>query len=263
MAIIEKHTPGSFCWVELATCDQAAARDFYTKLFGWTFNEFPMGPGDLYTIFRLRDRDVAAAYTMRKEQRDQGVPPNWMIYILVDDVDDAAARAGQLDGKVCAPPFDVMDVGRMSVIQDSTGGMFAAWQTKGHAGTGIGSEPGALCWADLSTPDPASAQKFYSGMFGWKISAGEKDSSGYLHIQNGEDYIGGIPPAQHRNPHAPPHWLLYFQVADVDATAAQAKGLGANLHLPPMSMENVGRMSVMADPQGAAFAIFKPEREAK
>lgn len=260
MAIIERHAPGSFCWLELATSDQNAAKAFYTALFGWKVNEFPMGPDEIYTIFRLEDRDAAAAYTMRKEQRDMGVPPNWMLYVRVESADRAAARAAELGGKVLAPPFDVMDVGRMAVIQDPTGAVFAAWQPKEHAGIGIAGVPGSLCWADLSTPDVAAAQAFYTGLFGWKIAPGEHDTSGYLHIQNGESFIGGIPPAQHRNPKAPPHWLVYFQVADVDATAAKAKELGARIWLQPTSMENVGRMAVMQDPQGAALAIFKSAR---
>jgi uncharacterized protein len=260
MAIIEKHAPGSFCWLELATSDQNAAKTFYTTLFGWKVTEFPMGPGEIYTIFRLEDRDAAAAYTMRKEQRDMGVPPNWMVYIQVESADASAARAAELGGKVLAPPFDVMDVGRMAVIQDPTGAVFATWQPKANAGTGIAGVPGTMCWADLSTPDVAAAKAFYEGLFGWKIAAGEHDTSGYLHIQNGEAMIGGIPPAQHRNPKAPPHWLVYFQVADVDATAAKAKELGAKIWLQPTSMENVGRMAVMADPQGAALAIFKSAR---
>jgi predicted enzyme related to lactoylglutathione lyase len=260
MAIIEKHAPGSFCWLELATSDQNAAKTFYTTLFGWKLNEFPMGPGETYTIFRLEDRDAAAAYTMRKEQRDMGVPPNWMLYIRVENADASAARAAELGGKVLAPPFDVMDVGRMAVIQDPTGAVFAAWQPKEHAGIGIAGVPGTMCWADLSTPDVAAAKAFYEGLFGWKIAAGEHDTSGYLHIQNGEAMIGGVPPSQHRNPKAPPHWLVYFQVADVDATAAKAQELGAKIWLQPTSMENVGRMAVMADPQGAALAIFKSAR---
>ena len=259
MAIIDKHAPGSFCWIELATTDQAAAKKFYTSLFGWAVNEFPMGPGEMYSIFRIDGRDAAAAYTMRPEQRAQGVPPNWLLYVAVESADDAAARTAKLGGKVHAPPFDVMDLGRMAVLQDPTGAVFAVWQAKRHGGIGIAGVPGTLCWADLSTPDTARAQEFYEGLFGWKISPGEKDSSGYLHIQNGETYIGGIPPAQHRNPNAPPHWLVYYYVNDVDAATDKAKQSGANVYLAPMSLEKVGRFSVLADPQGAVFALFKEQ----
>jgi len=259
MAIIDKHSPGSFCWLELATTDQAAAKTFYTSLFGWTVNEFPMGPSDLYTIFQVDGRQAAAAYTMRPEQRAQGVPPNWLLYISVASADDTAARAGQLGGKVHAPPFDVMDLGRMAVLQDPTGAIFAVWQPKMHGGIQIAGVPGTMCWADLSTPDPARAKEFYEGLFGWKIHAAEKDTSGYLHIENGATMIGGVPPAQYRNPNAPPHWLIYYYVADVDASTDKAKQLGAKVYLAPMTMEKVGRWSVLADPQGAVFAVFKEQ----
>jgi hypothetical protein len=260
MAIIEKHAPGSFCWIELATTDQAAAKTFYSSLFGWAPNDFPMGPDDLYTIFKLEDRDAAAGYTLRQNDRAAGVPPHWMLYIQVESADDAAASAEKLGAKILAPPFDVMTVGRMSVVQDPTGAIFAAWQSKGHSGIGIAGVPGTFCWADLNTPDPARAKEFYSAWLGWKIEAGEHDTSGYMHIQNGEAMIGGIPPTKFRNPNAPPHWMIYFQVADVDATVAKAKELGGKAYMEPTSMEGVGRLAVVADPQGAAFAVFKSAR---
>jgi predicted enzyme related to lactoylglutathione lyase len=260
MAIVEKHAPGSFCWIELATTDQAAAKNFYSSLFGWTANDFPMGPGDFYTIFRLEGRDAAAGATLRPEPRAMGVPPHWMLYIETADVDEAAKKATELGGKVLAGPFDVMDVGRMAVIQDPTGAVFTGWTAKSHSGIGIAGVPNTFCWADLNTPDPARAKQFYSALLGWKISAGEHDKSGYEHIQNGDTMIGGIPPLRPESAHIPPHWLVYFQVADVDATTGKAKELGATMHLEPMSMEGVGRFAVIGDPQGAAFAIFKSAR---
>jgi predicted enzyme related to lactoylglutathione lyase len=260
MAIVEQHEPGSFCWIELATTDQAAAKTFYSALFGWEASDFPMGPGDFYTIFRLEGRDAAAGATMRPEPRAMGVPPHWMLYIETGDVDKAASKSAELGAKVLAGPFDVMDVGRMAVIQDPTGAVFTEWQAKTHPGIGIENVPGAFCWADLNTPDPARAKQFYSALLGWKISPGEHDTSGYEHIQNGDKMIGGIPPLRPQSSEIPPHWLVYFLVSDVDATAAKAREMGAKIWLEPLSMEGVGRFAVIADPQGAAFAIFKSAR---
>ena len=257
MANIDKHPAGSFCWIELATTDQNAAKAFYSSLFGWVVTDNPMGPDEFYTIFKIDGRDAAAGYTLRKEQRAQGVSPHWMVYVAVDSAEQAAADAAKAGGTILAPAFDVMDVGRMAVVQDPTGAVFALWQAKSHSGTGIGHVNGTLCWADLSTPDPERAGKFYSDVFGWKLERGDKDPSGYLHIKNGEHYIGGIPPASHRQPGAPPHWLAYFLVSDCDATAAKAHSMGAKLFLPPTTFEKVGRMSVISDPQGAVFAIFQ------
>jgi predicted enzyme related to lactoylglutathione lyase len=260
MTNIDRHPPGSFCWIELHTTDQNAAKSFYDALFGWDPEDMPMGPNDFYTIFKLQGRDAAAGCTLRPDERSQGVPPHWMIYITVDNADASVAKAQPLGGKILAPAFDVMDAGRMAVIQDPTGAACCLWQANKNTGVGIAHVHGTLCWADLSTPGPKRAADFYSGLFGWQFMADEKDPSGYLHIKNGEHFIGGILPATQHQPGTPPHWLAYFHVDDVDVTASKAKQMGAQLYLPPMSMEGVGRMSVIADPQGAVFAIFKSAR---
>jgi uncharacterized protein len=260
MPRIEKHKPGSFCWLELSTSDQNAAKSFYSSLFGWEISDIPMGPAGVYTIFKLQAGDVSAACTLRPEQRSQGVPPHWMIYVAVDSADASAARAGEVGGKALAPAFDVMDAGRMAVLQDPAGAIFSIWQANRSVGITLTGVDGTLCWADLSTPDQVRAEKFYSDLFGWKFSSDTDDSppSVYLHIQNGEEFIGGVPSAAQRDPHSPPHWLPYILTSNCDATAAKAKQLGAKFYLEPTTLENVGRFGILADPQGAVFAIFQP-----
>jgi uncharacterized protein len=260
MPHVDKHPPGDFCWLELATTDQNAAKNFYGALFGWDANDTPTGPNDFYTIFRIDGRNVAAAFTLRAEERERGIPTHWQPYIAVDSADAAAAKAADLGGTVVESPFDVFDAGRAAVIRDPTGAFFSIFQAKRQKGLGITGEPGAFCWADLNMPDAERAKQFYSGLFGWQLATGEKDSSGYLHIKNGDHFIGGVPPAQHRDPKTPPHWLIYIQVSDVDASAKKAQELGARIYAPPMTIEGAGRMAVLADPQGAVFAIFKSAR---
>jgi predicted enzyme related to lactoylglutathione lyase len=258
MAIVERYKPGSFCWIELGTTDQAAAREFYGALFGWSVQEMPMGPDDFYHFYQLEGHPAAAGYKLRPEQTAQGVPPNWRLYIATENVDASAPLAASLDGKVLAGPFDVYDAGRMAMVQDPTGATFALWQAK-RAIPAISAVPGTMCWADLATRDVPAAKVFYEGLFGWKIFVSDKDANGYLHIQNGEDFIGGIPPSQYMPPGAPPHWLIYFYVADCDASAAQVTQLGGRIFTGPMSIPKVGRMAVVADPQGAVFSLFQPD----
>jgi predicted enzyme related to lactoylglutathione lyase len=182
-----------------------------------------------------------------------------MLYIAVENADQSVAKAAQAGGTIHAPAFDVMDVGRMAVLQDPTGAIFSLWQPKKHSGIGITGD-NTFCWADLSTPNPERAGKFYAEVFGWQLTRDEKDPSGYLHIKNGEHFIGGIPPATHRNPNVPPHWLVYFQVAEAEAATAKAAQLGGKILMPARKMENVGTWSIVADPQGAVFALFKSAR---
>lgn len=255
------HPPGSFCWFELATTDQQAAKAFYTSLLGWTVADSPIGPDEFYSMFKLDGRDVSAGYTMRPEQRQQGVPPNWMVYVAVADADATAARATSLGATVLGPPFDVMEHGRMAVLQDPAGAVFSIWQPKQHGGTGATGVTGAVSWCELSTPDQASGANFYSDLFGWKMVSGKEMTPAtpgdYYHIVNGEQMIGGVAPPEQRDPNAPPHWLLYIEVANCAATTAKAKSAGANVYLDSMDVGENGVVSVIADPQGAVFGIHQ------
>jgi hypothetical protein len=257
MPHVTAQAPGSFSWVELATTDQAGAKSFYSTLLGWTPEDQPMGPAGAYTAFKLDGRSASGAYTLRPEEREGGVPPHWNLYVSVENADEATKRARGLGAEICEEPFDVFDIGRMAVVRDPTGAYFAVWQARRpEIGLGIRDEPGAFCWADLNTPDAAKAAVFYTQMFGWTTTPGE---SGYLHIRNGEQFIGGIPPVKQGGSNAPPHWLIYFQVTDGAASTSKAKELGANILFGPFHMESVGHISVVADPQGAVFALFQPK----
>lgn len=254
MPNIDSHLPGDFTWFELATSDHAAASSFYTQLMGWTAHDYPMGESFVYTRFTLHDREAAACYKQMPDEVKMGIPPHWNVYVEVASADATAARCTELGGAVLAPPMDVMDFGRMAVLKDPTGAVICIWQSKTHVGTLINRTPGTVCWADLNTPDTAKATAFYSQLFDWKILGGDNE---YLHIVANENGIGGIPPASHHNPAVPPHWMLYFESADVDASVAKAVELGGKVYFGPIDLENVGRMAVMADPQGAVFALFK------
>lgn len=260
MADVDTHAPGSFCWPELATTDQKGAVAFYRSLFGWDVNEQPIGPAEMYTMFQLRSRPLGAAYSMRAEERAQGVPPHWGAYVAVKSVDEVAARALQLGGKILAPAFDVMDAGRMAVVQDPTGAIFMVWQAGKHAGAGVVNEPGAMCWTELSTRDTKTAEKFYTQLFGWTAKTGGVGTPAeYTEFSNqGRPGIGMTKMRDQVPASIPAHWLTYFQVADCDAITAKATSLGGRVLMPAMDIPNVGRFSVISDPQGAVFATFKP-----
>ena len=169
MAERTKHEPGTFSWVELATRDGAAAKRFYTSLFGWGVDEMPVGDGTTYTMLTKNGKRVGALYQMSAQQ--QGVPPHWNSYVTVASADDSAAQAKKLGGNVMLEPFDVLDAGRMAVVADPTGAVFSLWQPKRHIGADLVNEPGAFCWNELYTTDPNKAADFYVGLFGWTKDA--------------------------------------------------------------------------------------------
>ncbi len=248
MPHITAHQPGSFCWIELATNDAAAARDFYTRVFGWAVNEIPMGEMGSYYIFQKNGRDAAALYQYQEGE----ARPNWLSYIAVRDVDAAAEQAKSLGGTVSRGPFDVFESGRMAVITDPQGAQLAVWQARSHFGVGVRDEPNTLCWNELQARDPDAANAFYTAFCHWRVN----QSGDYTEWHLGEHAVGGMMMSQ-APARVPSYWLPYFAVTDCEATAAMTIELNGTMRLPPTTIENVGRFAVLTDPQGAVFAVIQ------
>lgn len=252
-----KYVPGTFCWVELGTTDGEAAKKFYTKLFGWDFSDSPIGPGMVYTMLKLGGKDVGALYQMPTEMTAQGIPPNWLSYVSVASADETAAKAKSLGATLMKEPFDVMTVGRMAVIQDATGAVFAIWQAGTQQGAGVVNVPNSFCWNELATRDTTKAGDFYTGLFGWGKKVQQMGPMTYTSFMNGERPAGGMYQPGPEMGDVPPHWLVYFAVDDTDARVKQTNELGGKTITPPMDIPGTGRFAIIQDPQGAVFGIIK------
>jgi predicted enzyme related to lactoylglutathione lyase len=250
MADRNEYTPGTPNWVDLQTSDQNAAKQFYAALFGWGYNDLPMPEGPVYSMATMRDRNVAAIAPLPPQQ---GIPPHWNSYVAVADVDAIAARAADAGGAVVMSPFDVMDAGRMAVVQDPTGAMICLWQAKNNIGAQVVNEPGAFSWNELSTNDVDKAAAFYAKVFGWEAQRFE--DMDYTVFNNEGAGIAGAMKSPMEG--MPSYWLVYFEVADTDATVATARQQGGKAMVEPTDIPNVGRFAVLTDPQGAAFGVIK------
>lgn len=123
----------TFIWNELMTTDADGAKRFFGELLGWQAVDVPVqcpeGPPMTYTLFKEEGRDVGGMMKMDGPMF-QGVPPHWMGYIGVPDVDAAAAKVVELGGKICVPPTDIPDIGRFCVITDPAGATVALMTPK-------------------------------------------------------------------------------------------------------------------------------------
>lgn len=241
------YTPGTFSWAELATSDADGAKSFYTHLFGWEYEDNPMGDGQVYSMATREGKHVAALFNSAE-------PPHWNCYVTVTSADDAARRARELGATVVAEPFDVMDVGRMALITDPSGASLCLWEPRRHIGAALVNTPGSLTWNDLATPDPDAAARFYGDLFGW-TTAEIPNAGGYRVIRNGERANGGI--VRHEQTSA---WLPYFGHEDLDRLITEIDGLGGRLLNGPIRMPQ-GSIAVLGDPQGAAFCVWAGQFE--
>jgi len=247
------YSHGTPNWVDLQSTDQSAAKKFYGGLFGWTYDDQPMQEGQVYSMAMLGGDSVAAIAPQSPELAAAGAPSMWNTYIAVDSVDDAVSKVRAAGGIVAMEPFDVMDAGRMAFIMDPAGAPVALWQAGQHIGATLVNEPGTLSWNELITDKP-EVVTFYERALGVHTSTMDMPEGKYTLFEVGGQQVAGSMAPQ--MPNTPNHWHVYFAVADADATAAKATKLGGTVIAEPFDSP-VGRMAVLADPQGAVFSVIR------
>ena len=241
-------------WVDLATPDAEAAREFYSKLFGWNIevHEDPQYGG--YGMARIDGTDAAGIGPKQSPEQ----PTVWTLYIGTDDVEELARKVQSAGGTVVTPPFDVGDQGRMAVFQDPSGAFISAWQ-----GTRMGGfetdKSGAYGWAELNARGKEKALPFYEQVFGWanrESPMGEGQPAYTEFLLDGQSIAGGWEMNQQMPAEVPSYWQIYFNVDDVDAAFQKTLDLGGRGMVPPQDFPG-GRFAIVTDPQGASFGLLK------
>jgi len=251
----------SFIWYELLTSDPAAAAKFYGELLGWTAKDSGQAAMD-YRLLHSGDAAVAGLMTLPAGAVKSGMPPSWLGYVSVADVDDSVARIIAAGGSLQMPAMDVPGVGRFAMVADPQGAGLYVMQPIGSGGS-TSFAPGKAGhggWNELHTKDWESALAFYHSQFGWaKAQAMDMGPMGtYLLFNYGSGAaVGGMfnDPAAAR-----PHWLFVFNVDDIDAAEARLTANGGEKLRGPDQVPTGDWVINARDPQGARFALVGPKR---
>jgi predicted enzyme related to lactoylglutathione lyase len=247
----QSYPDGTPCYVDIGAPDLEAACRFYAALFGWDIIDLGPDAGG-YRQAQVRGKAVVGLGPAQNPG-----PPYWTTYISTSDVDATSGKVTRSGGTVVVEPLDVLDAGRMAVYQDPEGAFFSAWEAKNSIGAELVNEPGALSWNELNTRDLEKAKAFYASVFGWGAATSTAPGGDYTEWKLGDRSVGGCLVMGEGFPaEVPPHWLAYFAVADIGGATAKAKELGAAVMMEGMDTP-AGKMSVVADPQGAVFAMIQ------
>lgn len=249
---------GKPVWVDLASGQPDASRDFYGKLFGWKVEVSPDPQYGGYATAMVGDSGVAGIGPKMMAE----APTAWSLYIGTDDIDETTRKAQAAGGQVIAPPLEVGDQGKMAVYQDPIGAFIAAWQPTQMAGFESG-KANEFGWGELNARGIERALPFYRAVFGWDTKStpmGEGQPPYTEFLVNGESIAGGMDLPPNASPQVPSHWLVYFNVSDVDAADKKAVELGAKEIVSPMDFAG-GRFAEVLDPEGAPFGILKMSPE--
>ncbi|HEX9516175.1 MAG TPA: VOC family protein [Streptosporangiaceae bacterium] len=252
--MVQRDTPwpaGTPCWVDLGTDDVARATSFYSTLFGWDTQVGPPETGG-YVMCEVQGRPVAG---IGPKMGPAEVPTAWTTYLASDDADATTSKVTAAGGSVLADPFDITDVGRMSVAADPGGAVFGIWQSRAHSGMQLANVPGAVCWNENMSRGFDANKAFYQAVFGYDYDDMSGDDFHYATFRTTGDPMGGIGDLAMAPAETPAHWMTYFGVEDADQASDVVTKLGGSVMRPAWDTP-YGRMAIMTDDQGAAFAIM-------
>ncbi|MEV0679172.1 VOC family protein [Actinosynnema sp. NPDC050436] len=245
------YTPGVPNWIDLGSPDTDGAVAFYTGVFGWEFQSLGPDAGG-YGFFRQGGATVAALGPID----DGDARSAWTVYFQTRDADATAKAVAEAGGKVRVDPFDVFTNGRMAQLTDPGEAEFAIWQPGDTAGLDLVGELGSLSWVELQSPDVEAARAFYRDVFGWTSAETPVAGGQYTVFTPAAGETGEIAGVAEVPEGHPPHWLPYFEVADVDAAAAKTAELGGTVVMPALDLDGVGRLAWLADRHSAKFAVI-------
>lgn len=253
------YEPGAACWVDHVSPDPGKATAFYTGLFGWRSAPGPHMTDRAHTILALEDGRLVAALMAHVPEAPSGTRAVWTTYFTVTDLEASTKSITEANGRVFLGPTDIGSLGTFAMLFDPQGAHVGLWQPKEFAGAMVMNQPGAYCGSELTVRDATAAKAFYETVFGWTGRTRPFGPTKYTdwHVPTGPVINGMIWMDETRPTQTRAHWMVYFAVADCDATAARAIELGGAVPVPPTDAPR-GRFAVLNDTQGAYFSIIAP-----
>jgi predicted enzyme related to lactoylglutathione lyase len=243
---------GRFVWHDLMTKDVAAARRFYGGLLGWKFEETTRGARP-YVLAKVGSTPVAGFVDVT-EFPNAGT--QWLSYMAVSDVDQAAALVQSAGGKVIVTAREVEPVARVAVIADPQGAPLGVARLRKDRPDPITPIPMHFFWDELLARDAPQALDFYKRLAGYDSRVTDTRLGVEYHVlrrSRGRAGLFQLP----ANSEVQPLWLPYVLVGDPAMFAARVASLGGRVILPAAPERRNNSLVVIADPGGAPLALQK------
>lgn len=245
---------GKVIWHDLVTEDLSSSREFYSGLFGWTFQQSTGTRGEDYVLARQGDLLVAGLLEVDVPD-DENDYSRWLPYVSVADVDTAVARTRTAGGTVVASARNV-GLGRVAAVLDPQGAVIGLARSSIGDPDDMTTAPGVgkPVWTELLADDPQAAAAFYSALVPYQVKEIERRGGKYLFLASDGIDRAGIFQKPASDEYAAT-WLTAFGVEDPAAAAAKAESLGGRIIVPASAELRDGTIAIITDPAGAILVL--------
>lgn len=249
--------PGKIIWHDLLTDAPKASKRFYGELFGWEFQELGIDLGFFrtinYTLIRHNGELIGGMIDQSRLDSEADIS-QWVVLVSVADIDQATEALEAAGGNVFTPPTDLADRGRIAVVADAQGALFAMLETKD--GDPLDKEPvnGGFLWDEIWSANIDDTTDFYKSIIDYDVedrSVGAESAYRFLNTE-------GMPRAGIlANPveGLKPLWVTYIKVEDPAAITARVEELGGQILLEAQERDLGGQVALIAGPSGAGIAL--------
>jgi len=238
------HYPGKFVWNDLLTDNVPAAKDFYGRLFGWTFET-----SGNYTVIRNNGRSIAGIAEIRGSANNPSVS-RWLCTLSVADVDKAVALVAEAGGVVNEGPLDLVNRGKGALVRDPQGAQLMLLYAKDGDPEDEESAMGAWLWHELWSNKTDESLAFYQKLAVYDF---EGDPADYLILTKKGQWRAGIRYVD--DSELEMRWVPVVRVADTEEIAARARQLGGKVLVDPRPTQDGGSVALLSDPMEALVII--------
>jgi predicted enzyme related to lactoylglutathione lyase len=253
-----EHHDGRIVWRDLLTNTPEASRAFYGELFGWEFEtpglDIGFGGGDDYMLIRHNGRLIGGIVDTHALGKSDNIS-QWITTMSVSDIDAVVARVAGAGGKVMAEPESIGSRGRMAVVEDATGAVFALLQTTEGDPEDFEPEYDGWLWDEVWTNDVDKATRFYREVVGFQHTDHDVEGAdrSYRVLQMNDVARAGVLANPFEGER--PVWVNYLRVNDPSAVTGRVESLGGRILVEPQTRAIGGQVAFIAGPSGAGVAL--------
>jgi uncharacterized protein len=251
-----EHHVGKVIWADLVTPDLAAAKTFYSGLFGWTFRDIHFGKAE-YAVASLGGQPVGGL-VQRTSPSAELRQPAWLTFIAVRDLDAVKKTALEHGAKLVSEPRSFAQRGRQAIFSDPEGAKFAVLASSSGDPADYLAGPGDWIWSSLLVRDADKEAAFYQTLFGYDVfDLPSDDGLDHMILSSDEYARASVNTLHHDSSRRIPHWLNFVRVVDATDAAAKAVALGGRVLVEPRADRHGGKLAVVADPAGAPIGVME------